>query len=615
MTDDAALTENAYQRLIANLQHYGNKLSDEHKTAMRELVWHYSMLATGHATGRLAFPLATGLGKTQSIVAWCAALHELNAEHVSVAVAASKVEALCDLKRDLIRNGVPESKIGLLHSLKDKASMPSTLANDDRQIMLVTHARIKGGNLEQFAKYRGERRNLLIWDESLLVSDARAISKLDLESGLGWIAPRIGKDAEAISYLQTALDTLEAELTAQRSGKAPSAVSLAPLTWEKADEFKRQLGDAAPVQALKQFLNATQEQLRVVHAPQGGGLILYDITVPPELENIAILDASYPIRTLEQLDKSIRLAGKFSVNIKRYDNVTIHHLKNPSGRDSMTKDFKHRKREDRKVSSEVCELVSGLPADEAVILFTFLTKDNYSKPVDFQRILKEDLESCGIDLQATVKVRTWNEGRGLWVDESKPRFVFLTWGSESSLSKHAYCKHVAFAGVLHRSYLDLASYVAGQCDTLWADLSAKTIREVMISEIAHCLYQAMSRGSCRTIDGSQAHTMDAWLIHSDEYVRPLLEQAMPGVTWATWQGKHIVPKAKTNRVARLILAHLDSLPDSVTKLSAQRLKKDAALADVPGSSFTRSLDIALRGSAWLRGGRSLERKTFETYAG
>ena len=36
--------------------------------------------------------------------------------HVSVAVAASKVEALCEMKRSLLEIGVPESKIGLIHS-------------------------------------------------------------------------------------------------------------------------------------------------------------------------------------------------------------------------------------------------------------------------------------------------------------------------------------------------------------------------------------------------------------------------------------------------------------------------------------------------------------------
>jgi hypothetical protein len=110
---------------------------------------------TRKVAGRYAFPLDTGCGKTQSVVAWCAAVHELRLPY-SVAIAASKVEALCDLQRDLISNGVDPAKIGLWHSYRhetDKvaaacqgnapgfASEPATDegAHDRKQFLLVTH--------------------------------------------------------------------------------------------------------------------------------------------------------------------------------------------------------------------------------------------------------------------------------------------------------------------------------------------------------------------------------------------------------------------------------------------------------------------------------------------
>jgi len=48
------------------------------------------------------------LGKTQSVIALCEAFHELKRADISVAVAASKVEALCEVKRDMLRAGIPE---------------------------------------------------------------------------------------------------------------------------------------------------------------------------------------------------------------------------------------------------------------------------------------------------------------------------------------------------------------------------------------------------------------------------------------------------------------------------------------------------------------------------
>src|SRR5438552_100884 len=66
--------------------------------------------------GGTVLALPTGMGKTSAIAAFVAALHRLDIG-VAVAVAASKVEALCDLKRKLVRLGVAEAKVGLKHSL------------------------------------------------------------------------------------------------------------------------------------------------------------------------------------------------------------------------------------------------------------------------------------------------------------------------------------------------------------------------------------------------------------------------------------------------------------------------------------------------------------------
>jgi len=97
------------------------------------------------------------MGKTSAILAWTSTLNKIGADHVSVAVACSKVEALCDIQRDLMAMGAPEQQIGLRHSYHD-ASLPST-EDDDRQIMLVTHARVRDGEkLKHFSHYQGIER-------------------------------------------------------------------------------------------------------------------------------------------------------------------------------------------------------------------------------------------------------------------------------------------------------------------------------------------------------------------------------------------------------------------------------------------------------------------------
>ena len=53
------------------------------------------------------------------------------------------------------------------------------------------------------------------------------------------------------------------------------------------------------------------EEVRVINTGQGG-VIQYEISVPRELRNIIILDASYPVRRLMQLDRTIVDAEKAS---------------------------------------------------------------------------------------------------------------------------------------------------------------------------------------------------------------------------------------------------------------------------------------------------------------
>src|SRR4029077_19226656 len=188
-----ALTARATDIVCNNLMRYGSTVAGVHRASLDYLLHRMSGLALGIERGRYAFPLACGLGKTQAVVAFGAAIHELELHGLSVAVSATQVEALCELKRDLIGNGVPEEKIGLLHAYKfdqkyagaitrgelptGYASLPATADNDQRQFQLVTHQRVEGGraNLDLFANYQGGRRSLLVWDESLMASQPTCI--------------------------------------------------------------------------------------------------------------------------------------------------------------------------------------------------------------------------------------------------------------------------------------------------------------------------------------------------------------------------------------------------------------------------------------------------------
>src|ERR1051325_2054148 len=115
MTSKMSLTKEAFTILASDLESYGNRLNDDHRQALRRMLETYSSIACGEITGRFAFDLPTGCGKTQSVIAWCQAVHETQSGHSAV-IATSKVEELCEIKRKLIAKGVPEESIGLIHS-------------------------------------------------------------------------------------------------------------------------------------------------------------------------------------------------------------------------------------------------------------------------------------------------------------------------------------------------------------------------------------------------------------------------------------------------------------------------------------------------------------------
>src|ERR1051325_2448422 len=115
MTSKMSLTKEAFTILASDLESYGNRLNEQHRQALRRMLETYSSMACGEITGRFAFDLPTGCGKTQSLIAWCQAVHESRSGHSTV-IAASKVEELCDIKRKLIDKGLAEECIGLTHS-------------------------------------------------------------------------------------------------------------------------------------------------------------------------------------------------------------------------------------------------------------------------------------------------------------------------------------------------------------------------------------------------------------------------------------------------------------------------------------------------------------------
>ncbi len=181
--DQDALAAEAHRLVVAHLEGHGNILSELHRGALLRLVDTFAAYCAGTLQGRRAISLPTGMGKTSAILAFLVALHR-QGHQVPVAVAASRVEALCGLKRDLIVMGVPEALIGLKHG--ERTASERSTGTESRLFQLVTHARVRSGkDFALFGQHLGKPRPLCIYDETLLRADTFAFEEPELRKAVG----------------------------------------------------------------------------------------------------------------------------------------------------------------------------------------------------------------------------------------------------------------------------------------------------------------------------------------------------------------------------------------------------------------------------------------------
>jgi hypothetical protein len=608
--DTHLLSSTAFSILTADLEGYGNVLGSMHRAALLELVDTFTGYCTGALSGRRAFGLPTGMGKTSALVSFITALHRLGYA-APVSVAASKVEALCKIKRDLVAHGVPASVIGLKHAVSG-ASEPST-GNESHLVQLVTHARIRSGrDFALFGTHHGVPRPLCVYDETLMRSDVFAFGELALRKALGVLRPEVEdrKDpllGNLLAYLTECSEAIRTALDQLKVGGDPSDNGL-PVDLPFRDEqviesyrkalqlMGRSLGSFGT--ELQALLSVSQEPLQVILTEQGSGVVAVREAVPRELRNVVVLDASTPIRQLARLDPTVAPVESFEADqLKGFGAVEVRQIVSSGSRWAIERSYAHAQREAAAVSLEVADIIrEGWQTENAFLVFTFIRRGD----LDPLQRLRQDLVRAGINLDATTR-------------EGHARVAFLTWGQETSLNGFEYCTSVIMAGVLHRAHLDLAGAIKGQIGHAGEPTPNHRVREVLASEIAHVVYQGASRGSCRRVHDGKALPMRLHLIHKDKALRIILDRVMPGAKWSYPTPKHLPKAAADSRAAQLLarlLEYLRGLPEDTMRVSSKQVK---AALEVGSDNATRQaftsagklLDVGEHG--WCAEGKSFVR--------
>ncbi|PYN98288.1 MAG: hypothetical protein DMD91_15510 [Candidatus Rokuibacteriota bacterium] len=634
LTDVYALTAAAHARVIRLMEEQGASFNGEggqrHREALFHLVGAFSMLVYGKADGRWTADLALGCGKTTSAVAFIAALHHMGLPF-SIGVASEKVEALCQLYRDLIAEGVPEDKIGLVHSYgydpenaerirrgeqarDGYASVPAlkaAKANEtaklwaSRPYLLMCHAKLLNRRttdaqkelLNIFVDENGkvDSRSALIYDEGLVPMRHMALSWPLLHAQITGLRTRLADqaDEEQNALMRPLLDHLAAcerviaeEWARQTRGESARILAMPSceiLDNEKEIEAAWSALDKLRLPLVSAFLTDSYRPLRISRAIQG--VMTFSPLLPKSFKRIICLDASAPIKSLMRADATIKPWSyngvPFNGRVVDYSNLTIVAHKEKSGRGSIEAQTEYGA--DRPVFKGAGKVIREMSPDEASILFTFKTNDTKYDPTE---ALKRTLTGYGVTLNSTVNVN----------GEQRPSKVFLRWGQQMNLSSFSYAKNVHLCGVIERSMWDVGGEYLGRVGDLLAQIEHQNdMKEHIFSEAAYAVHQALGRGSIRTVRDGKASPMKAHIwFREPELLKHILtdgpDAVLPDARWT-------ILDDDMGELVEKLRAVLDVQTEP--RISIKAWKAIAGVStEIPQSTFQDARDEALDGSGW-----------------
>lgn len=577
MADAKAIAALALAILLENLAHHGNQIGKRHRAALGGLVMALACQITRARVGRMAYPLPCGAGKTQALIALLVAVHRLGLRY-SVVIAAQKVSDLAKIRRDLRCAGVPTEMVGLIHS-KGATSVhndladatPAVLLEDctstgtaDRPFLLATHEMLRQGGRGGLAfTHRGQPRDLMVWDETLLLSEVGAIAVREVENAAFHYRD---EHPTAAGFLSGVANKAGAEMIQQRRGHAPTPFLIACEEVDRQDldalarRGRRRGGhDRMMAETLRSVLQLVAQPVAVA-IPGGNGkaIIHHETVIEPHADNIAVLDASHVVRLLARI--GVTDAGTEDMRAcKQYDacKATVYPF-------AASKSSQGDRASVRKLAALTARIISTLPADESIVIFTFKAT---------RSMLEAELSAAGIDLANKL--------------HGKLRIAIATWGTEAGTNQHAHCRHVILAGVLRQDRARLMAQWSGEHGDLTDHPDAAKLREVELSEMTSCVLQALSRGRSRVSvigpDGeSWALKQSIHIIDSDaKSIAEVLFNSgcLPGMRWV--MGDIDKAHGLTAQAAKVVAAVLANLPAEVASISSIKLKRLALAAGAP----------------------------------
>lgn len=627
------LTERVTSQTIDYLSQW-NQVGDLHRQFINALANSYAQQLLGEEPRRLIWAAHPGLGKTTCLRFFLLNVIEALRENRipefarrGVLVCSNQVTELEDhilFLRDQLGDDLPEA--ALYHQKQEtrEFSRRIPVANEaelrNYPILFATQnlIRRRGTNLHrngdakahiQFGlvthNFHGVR--LLCWDEEAIATKA---SHVNID-GLREFKRRHSQSSikQLDHFVQRVVDEVLAQVEAGQQDLRDNTAfnihvpQLDPWESKDAKEF------LSSSRAVREFGENYIKQARQLAHWQGDSAVIhfktntssnepaaivmdYVIEVPSILERAVVTDASAATNKLIQLDKGLQHAIFMQIHgseLKRYDNVRLYVQTMPSGRTSF-------------LDGDQISTAWKVVLMDVVPRLRQLSPPGHSLVITFKGSRSPD--------QYIKQIQNL-----LW-EEDQDQLHYTTYGKHRGDNQWSHCTSVFLAGTFHRDEGELSSLARSQTRKPLVDQAQPfTTKELVHSQTASDIQQALSRGCCRevmTVGGiTQAKPMNAFVGLSRRelpHVIKHLRECFPGIQIIDLaSGGSLVEEELLSTKAKVQKGLMDYLTVSQeTKIKASSIRE--ILQEVVGQEFSSALwssaqkEVHVPG--WIRQGHS-----------
>ncbi len=566
----------------------GNKINEEHRQGLQTVTDNTALLYADSTGLRLSIDLFTGGGKTTTVAALLMVLMSRydtpNYSGRGVLVCVGTHEQADELLRSALvspfiqRINERKQLIGTFHA-GESATIKSKAEAAQYPFVIVTHQRIRIQDWPQFINH-DDRQRLVIWDEALVGTESKVVKIFDLMEEINdlrfhldanefFLRETINDDhGETLAWLQE-IEQLFKEVKQDDVVSLPDKPEWITRRNRKLhqNELERKFyGFDSPL--LITLLNESKRHVRVNTKSHA---FWYVEQVPDLFKDILILDASTPIRKLVHMDESI-IRVETGVE-KDYSDVTIHYCRARTSRYAL-----EQKGMAEQYQREIGHIVETYVPDEHKLL-TFALKQK------------------GDGLDHLADVATIND-----------RVIPVSWGKSKGLNRFSGERYGTHCGMVYRERNELAVNAAGQKRDINFTMTKGELDELIVSEHADQVFQAISRLQNRKTVNLKALPTTFWLFYPDERIIELLKQVMPNVRVVEYIPKYVETDGRVTQP--IVNQMVDYLKDSdKRKVSMKEIRKACDIQVKKDNTIWTDkvkprFEAELAAIGWMKEGRS-----------